>query len=60
MRHSLIDMLALTALLLWPAIPLFWIPVHCVPRFFRSLGFFTYVLPLLTWLPVALLDVRIS
>ena len=35
MRHSLTDVLALAALLLWPAIPLFWVPVHCVPRFFR-------------------------
>jgi len=55
MRHSLTDVIALAALLLWPAIPLFWVPVHCVPRFFRRLGFFTYVLPLITWLPVALL-----
>ena len=55
MRYSLTDVIALAALLLWPAIPLFWVPVHCVPRFFRRLGFFTYVLPLVTWLPVALL-----
>jgi len=53
MGHSFTDLIALAALLLWPAIPLFWVPVHCAPRFFRRLGFFTYILPFLTWLPVA-------
>jgi len=53
MGHSFTDLIALAALLLWPAIPLFWIPVHCAPRFFRRLGFLTYILPFLTWLPVA-------
>jgi protein-S-isoprenylcysteine O-methyltransferase Ste14 len=53
MVHSFTDLLALAALLFWPAIPLFWIPVHCIPRFFRRLGFLTYLLPFLTWLPVA-------
>jgi protein-S-isoprenylcysteine O-methyltransferase Ste14 len=55
MGHSFTDLIALAALLLWPAIPLFWVPVHCVPRFFRRLGFLTYVLPLITWLPVAVI-----
>ncbi len=55
MRLSFTELFALVALLLWPAIPLFWIPVHCLPRFFRRLGFFTYILPFITWLPVALL-----
>jgi protein-S-isoprenylcysteine O-methyltransferase Ste14 len=53
MRYSFNDLLTLAALLLWPAIPLFWVPVHCIPKFFRRLGFFTYILPLITWLPVA-------
>ncbi len=53
MAHSFTDLLALATLLLWPAIPLFWIPVHLAPGFFRRLGFFTYVLPLVTWLPLA-------
>ena len=53
MGHSFTDLIALAALLLWPAIPLFWVPVHCAPRFFRRLGFLTYILPFLTWLPVA-------
>ncbi len=53
MNHSFNDLLAIAALVLWPAIPLFWIPVHCVPGFFRRLGFLTYMLPLITWLPIA-------
>ena len=55
MGHSFTDLIALAALLLWPAIPLFWVPVHCVPRFFRRLGFLTYVLPFIVWLPVAVI-----
>jgi protein-S-isoprenylcysteine O-methyltransferase Ste14 len=39
----------------WPAIPLFWTPVHFAPGFFRRLGLFTYIMPLFTWLPVAYL-----
>jgi protein-S-isoprenylcysteine O-methyltransferase Ste14 len=53
MRFSFTELVALAALVLWPAIPLFWIPVHCLPRFFRRLGFLTYILPFITWLPVA-------
>lgn len=53
MPYSFTDLLALGAMLLWPLIPLFWIPVHCVPRFFRKLGFMTYFLPVFTWLPAA-------
>jgi protein-S-isoprenylcysteine O-methyltransferase Ste14 len=53
MGYSFTDLIALAALLLWPAVPLFWVPVHCAPRFFRRLGFLTYILPFLTWLPVA-------
>jgi protein-S-isoprenylcysteine O-methyltransferase Ste14 len=55
MKLPFTDLIAFMALLLWPAIPLFWIPVHCFPRFFRRLGFFTYILPFITWLPAALL-----
>jgi protein-S-isoprenylcysteine O-methyltransferase Ste14 len=53
MIHSFPNLLALSAILLWPVIPLFWIPVHCVPRFFRKLGFLTYLLAVLAWIPVA-------
>ena len=49
------DVIALATIILWPLIPLFWIPVHCLPRFFKQIGFFTYVLPVLLWPPVAYL-----
>ncbi len=55
MNRSVSDLLAFAALLLWPAIPLFWIPVHGFPRLFRRLGLLTYLLPLITWLPLAFL-----
>lgn len=41
--------------MVWPVVPLFWIPVHGFSRFFRNLGLATYLLPILTWLPVAYL-----
>ncbi len=53
MRRPLTDFLALIVILLWPAIPLFWIPVHCLRRFFKQLTFFTFLLPFITWLLVA-------
>ncbi|MEW6570558.1 MAG: isoprenylcysteine carboxylmethyltransferase family protein [Nitrospirota bacterium] len=49
------DFLALIILLFWPVIPLFWIPVHFAARFFKRLGLWTYLLPLLTWIPGAYL-----
>ena len=47
--------LALMAIIIWPMIPLFWVPVHFGHRFFRRIGFFTYLLPIFTWLPLAYL-----
>jgi protein-S-isoprenylcysteine O-methyltransferase Ste14 len=58
MNRSLLDLIALITLIIWPAIPLFWIPVHCLPRVFRRLGRATYILPLITWLPLALFIFR--
>jgi protein-S-isoprenylcysteine O-methyltransferase Ste14 len=49
------DLLALAALIIWPVIPLFWIPVHWAPKFFKRLGIITYIMPLITWLPIAFL-----
>jgi len=43
------------AIIIWPMIPLFWVPVHFGHRFFRRIGFFTYLLPVFTWLPLAYL-----
>ncbi len=59
MNRPFPDLLALAALLLWPVIPLFWIPVHGFPRLFRRLGVLTYLLPLITWLPLAFLTFRL-
>lgn len=47
------EFLALATIILWPVVPLFWIPVHCAPAFFRRIGRLTYLLPLFTWLPAA-------
>jgi protein-S-isoprenylcysteine O-methyltransferase Ste14 len=52
------DSLVIFAILFWVAIPLFWIPVHFATNFFRKLGFFTYVMPFMTWLPLAYLIYR--
>lgn len=49
---SLTDLIAFIAIIWWPLIPLFWIPVHGFSKFFKRLGFFTYLLPLITWLPI--------
>lgn len=49
------DSIALITMMLWPAVPLFWIPVHGFPKLFRRLGLLTYIVPLITWLPVAYL-----
>ena len=55
MESDMADLLALAALIIWPVIPLFWIPVHGAPQFFKRLGIMTYIMPLITWLPVAFL-----
>ena len=47
------DLLALVTIMIWPVIPLFWIPVHFATNLFRRLGLLTYSMPLITWLPVA-------
>ena len=49
------DFLALITLIAWPVIPLFWIPVHLFPHFFRKIKWLTYIMPLIIWLPVAYL-----
>jgi protein-S-isoprenylcysteine O-methyltransferase Ste14 len=35
----------------WPVIPLFWIPVHFATKFFKRLGYLTYIIPVIGWLP---------
>ncbi len=46
------DLLAIAAIMFWALVPLFWIPVHGFSRFFKRIGIFTYITPLITWLPV--------
>jgi protein-S-isoprenylcysteine O-methyltransferase Ste14 len=47
------DLLALIIIMLWPVIPLFWIPVHYATGFFKRLGRLSY-------LPAALLTVVLA
>lgn len=49
------DLLAIITIILWPVIPLFWIPVHGLSKIFKGLGLFTYIMPLATWLPLVYL-----
>lgn len=49
------DFIAFITIMVWPVVPLFWIPVHGLSRIFKGLGLFTYIMPLLTWLPLAYL-----
>ncbi len=49
------DLLAFITVMVWPAVPLFWIPVHGFPKFFRKLDLLTYLVPLVLWLPLAYL-----
>lgn len=47
------DLLALGVIIIWPVIPLFWIPVHGFSRVFRRLGLLSYLFPAVTWTPLA-------
>ncbi len=49
------DLIALLTIIIWPIIPLFWIPVHGLARFFKRIGGFTYIMPALLWPPLAYL-----
>jgi protein-S-isoprenylcysteine O-methyltransferase Ste14 len=47
--------LALITLMLWPVIPLFWIPVHFATGVFRRFGKLSYIFAAILWVPVAYL-----
>jgi len=47
------DLLTLCLLIIWPIIPLLWIPLHFRPSFFRKLGRMTYGISGLVWLLMA-------
>lgn len=55
MNEALTDLLALLTIIVWPVVPLFWIPVHGFPRLFRRLGILSYIVPFVLWLPVGYL-----
>ncbi len=47
------DIIAFAAIIFWPIIPLFWIPIHLLTGLFRKLGLVTLVFPISIWLPMA-------
>ncbi|KAF0182552.1 MAG: isoprenylcysteine carboxyl methyltransferase [Nitrospirae bacterium] len=47
--------LAFAVIVLWPVIPLMWIPMHLFTAFFRRLGKWSYFLVFLAWLAAAVL-----
>jgi protein-S-isoprenylcysteine O-methyltransferase Ste14 len=49
------ELLAIMTLMFWSVIPLFWVPVHLATGFFRKLGLFSYLMPVITWVPIAYL-----
>ena len=46
---------ALVTIMLWPVIPLMWIPVHLATGFFRGLGRATYLFVAAAWMAAAYL-----
>jgi protein-S-isoprenylcysteine O-methyltransferase Ste14 len=52
------DLLALMTIMAWPIVPLFWIPVHFATDYFRRFGLVSYIMPVITWLPLAYLIYR--
>lgn len=49
------DLIALITIMLWPVVPLFWIPVHGLSKIFKRLGLLTYIMPAIMWPPLVLL-----
>jgi len=54
MLMAFFDILAFGAVIVWPVIPLFWIPVHGLSRFFKKLGVLSYLVPAVAWTPLAI------
>jgi protein-S-isoprenylcysteine O-methyltransferase Ste14 len=50
---NMTNLLALITIIVWPVIPIFWIPVHGLPKIFKKLGLLTYMMPLIVWVPLA-------
>jgi protein-S-isoprenylcysteine O-methyltransferase Ste14 len=48
-------LLALITIMIWPVIPLMWVPVHFATGFFRRLGRLTYMFVAVPWFSAAYL-----
>lgn len=47
------DLLAIITIIVWPIVPLFWIPIHGLSKIFKRIGIFSYIMPILVWPPLA-------
>ncbi len=45
----MLEILAIIIIVFGINIPLFWMPIHIYPQFFRKIGIFTYLMPLITF-----------
>ena len=52
---ALSDIIALTVIMLWPVIPLWWIPVHGANSLIRKVGIFIYPMVFVSWVACAYL-----
>ncbi|MCX8030917.1 MAG: isoprenylcysteine carboxylmethyltransferase family protein [Thermodesulfovibrionales bacterium] len=48
------ELLALITIIFGVNIPLFWIPIHFYPHFFRKIGVITYLIPVITFSLISL------
>ena len=47
------NFIALITIILWPLIPIFWIPIHGLSKISKRLGLLAYVIPGIIWLSLA-------
>ncbi len=47
------NLIALSVIIFWPVVPLFWIPVHLMTGLFKRMGLATLIFPIIFWLPLA-------
>jgi hypothetical protein len=49
----MIDTIVLLILMLWPIIPLWWIPVHGANKLVKNIGFLMYPIMFVLWIFIA-------
>jgi protein-S-isoprenylcysteine O-methyltransferase Ste14 len=49
----MLDIIALLILMLWPIIPLWWIPVHGANKLVKNIGFLMYPIMFVLWIFIA-------